>query len=200
MIKIKYLHFTTLFFIFFACEDSKTNPLTLSESQKKWESHNFKSYRMKLSIACYCIPPHDIDIRVENNRISLINTGDLSFPEPDLKNKFWHAKTVDDLFSFINEKLSDDPYQKTLKFNSTYGYPEEIFFDMDEMIADEEIGYTIHSFNSINNGCIDSSKISNNACIEIYDPVCGCDGVTYSNSCKASVAGVTASTPGVCNK
>ena len=144
--------------------------------------------------------PIDWLIRVDNGKISLINANGSSYADPDIDSTFWHARTVDELFSFINEKLSEDPFQKTLKFNSKYGYPEEIFFDIEKMIADEEIGYVIHSFSPINEDCIDISKISNNPCIKIYDPVCGCDGATYSNSCKASVAGVSSFVPGICNK
>ena len=35
-------------------------------------------------------------------------------------------------------------------------------------------------------------------CIEIYAPVCGCDNVTYSNSCHAECAGIEDYEEGEC--
>ena len=35
-------------------------------------------------------------------------------------------------------------------------------------------------------------------CLEVYDPVCGCDGQTYGNSCKAHLAGVNVAAQSHC--
>lgn len=40
--------------------------------------------------------------------------------------------------------------------------------------------------------------IPNCYCLQVYDPVCGCDGRTYGNACEANCAGVKSYKEGAC--
>jgi hypothetical protein len=52
-----------------------------------------------------------------------------------------------------------------------------------------------------NTDCIYSQKIDlTQVCIEIYQPVCGCDQKTYSNICHAKINGLTSWQEGACDE
>ena len=84
------------------------------------------------------------DIKVVDSDIAEIDGEPVT--ESELENDFWYTNTIETLFLFIEENLAQEPYDLILLFNGTYGYPDEIFFDLEEMAADEEIGYIINSF------------------------------------------------------
>ena len=46
--------------------------------------------------------------------------------------------------------------------------------------------------------CLIDQPDLNEVCIEIYQPVCGCDKVTYSNNCYANASGVSSWVDGEC--
>jgi hypothetical protein len=47
--------------------------------------------------------------------------------------------------------------------------------------------------------CIDPGKINpNGICTMEYEPVCGCNGLTYANACVARNAGLRSFRPGPC--
>ena len=146
---MKYLFKILILFFTLACssEDSITpNPIEmeLSAAIKKWSDSKINSYSYTLTVSCYCIDTEPNDIKVVNNKIKKVNGK--SVTEDDLENIYWNVKSFDEIFEIIDEKLKDNPFLYTIKFDQSFGYPIDIYFDMDEMIADEEIGYYVTNF------------------------------------------------------
>jgi len=110
-----------------------------------WERKNISDYEFTLMINCFCpqerVGPHLI--KVVNDKIVSVNI------LPYDPAKTGELMTIDELFSIVGKDIERNPYQKTIEYNSTFGYPESVWFDFNKNIADEEIGYQITGFKEI---------------------------------------------------
>lgn len=111
----------------------------LNLNKKIWIDSNITSYTMNIQFSCYCLAWEPYYVVIQEDVLGSVSG-----------NEEWgyegRPMTINALFKKIENKIIENPFLFEVNYNSKYGYPEESYFDMDEMIADEEIGYTISNF------------------------------------------------------
>jgi len=117
----------------------------LAEAKAKWRKADVKQYRMDQSVSCFCYFENP-----EANTWSINETigGEILInDEPNIKS-YPFAKTVNQLFGAIEEYINREPYPHTLsiQYNSLIGFPESLYVDLEQMMADEEIGWEQKNF------------------------------------------------------
>ena len=140
--------------------------------------------------------------RILRTTISEANQFDQKYGNTDLTLGYvlrYYFYTAIDLDSDRSELISMD--KSSFKLNITEN-PEELVIETINEIRKMTFGSS--EFNSFIekyfSKCIDISKIVNDCiAIEIYDPVCGCNGFTYTNSGYASCNGISDYKKGPCN-
>lgn len=109
---------------------------------KKWSKLGITDYEFTLRVNCFCtletVGPHKIVVK--KNSIITVNG------KPYDPNIHFSVKTIEQLFTYIQKTLAEKPVQKTLAFDAQFFFPTNIYFDMSEMIADEEMGYIVTDF------------------------------------------------------
>lgn len=118
----------------------------LDAARAAWATAGGDDYDMQMSVSCFCLISPDVvglpivDIEVRNGVITSAVTVDgvILDPVPGL------FKTVEGVFDEIQDAIDG----RAARIDATYhadGYPQSVFIDRAFLIADEEIGYTIHS-------------------------------------------------------
>lgn len=144
--KIQKSKYSLLFFVILLCSFSDQRKFVvdqkaLNKYQKIWTSNQIKNYTVTQKMTCYCsfeaTQPKVIEVR--NGKVFSVD-GNLI---PAGVNSF---KTIDDYFELITKKSNSHPFAGGVKYNTTYGFPTTIFFDMNERMADDEVSYTLTDF------------------------------------------------------
>lgn len=108
----------------------------LTAARARWKAAAPASYTMTYRLVCFC-PELRATVTVENGQVvSFEPEGEIVIDE----------LTVEDLFADIQAAFDQNAARVTATFDADLGYPVDYFIDEDEMIADEEHGYTVESF------------------------------------------------------
>jgi len=132
-----------LFFLIIASSCKKAKSVDeFSVNKSLWKSKNILNYTFTMRLVCFCIParvgPHTV--RVVNGKIFSVNG--MAYDE----NKTGKLYPITEYFDFITTTLAQKPFRSDITYNPKYGYPEIVYFDFNEAMADDEIRYAITSF------------------------------------------------------
>lgn len=123
----------------------------LSLAREKWSSKAIKDYSINEHLGCFCGGFLEWEVIVEDNIKK-----EVIFDETKLSGGQTYAsileraKTVEDLFSFIENFDVNDIAIFDVEYDQTYGYPKSIYIDYDSATIDDEIGYTYNNFTPLN--------------------------------------------------
>ena len=140
---LRVISFFLIGLLIYSCEkEAISSPDSWGPEGEKWKSQDLTNYDYTLQISCFCIreytEPKRIVVR-ENQVISVAGIPFDSLNDPSYR-------TIDQFFEYIVSQRKLNPVVETIEYNEEYGFPSYIYFDISEMIADEEVGYTLTDF------------------------------------------------------
>lgn len=140
----KYIYpFLFSFFILFSCSKTsfKKEISILKHHKQLWEAKAIRNYTVIQELDCQCpdefLEPKHVEVR--DGKIVALNG--LAVTQD-----YVPYKTMDVFFEFIEEKIAKNPVVANLDFNPLYGFPKQLYFDMDQLKMDEEIGFKLTNF------------------------------------------------------
>jgi hypothetical protein len=113
-------------------------------AQQKWRAAGLHDYAFTFYQSCFCIGRQKIRITVKDDKVhSARNISDGAAVKPA---EVGQPLTLNEIFQKIEEGYAKPADHIRLTLNAEFGYPERVFIDYVEMMADEELSYSISDF------------------------------------------------------
>jgi hypothetical protein len=111
---------------------------------QKWQAAGIHDYRFTLNQSCFCMGVQPVRITVRHDTVqSALRLPDGAAVTAEALGRL---PSMDVIFQKIEEAYAKPADHITLSLNPDNGYPERVYIDYVEMMADEELSYTISDF------------------------------------------------------
>jgi hypothetical protein len=128
-----------------AGNDDSDGAELLAVSRNQWELAAIDDYEFVVENRCFCMLGGR-PVRVVVRDGSIVSLTVLSTGEP-VEEQFAGAyRTIDGLFDVVRDARERDAYAMQVRYDDVYGYPDDVFIDYSDRMADEEFGWRITSF------------------------------------------------------
>ena len=133
------LRLTTLLLLG-ACASPTTPENDLADYRTLWETQRLTDYTFDVSRVCYCQFMGDVRVTVQGGVITGVT--ELASEVARDPETF---RTIDGLFDLVQDAYDRDAHEVQVEFDPGRGYPTRIWIDYVQMMADEEVGFTLLS-------------------------------------------------------
>jgi hypothetical protein len=121
-----------------------TSRQEFNAARQKWQVAEIHDYSFTFFQSCFCLNRQAVRVVVKDDKVHSANNvrGDTAVTAEQVGKPL----TMTEIFQQIEEGYAKPADRIRLSLNPQYGYPEEVYIDYVEMMADEELRYSISDF------------------------------------------------------
>ena len=140
------------------------NNESVKRNVKLWNKMKPIDFEYVFKRDCYCIPEFTIPVYVSIKDGRIVKAHHNGILTSDQQGGYvWSIKPmsyseeefeqfrIEKLFKTVDEALNLNPDEHLLDFDDSLGYPIDVYFDFNKIIADDEISYRISEFKVFHN-------------------------------------------------
>ena len=148
---MKNVFFLLVSIIFVSCSSDDTSSFKLIRdlniNRELWKDANITDYTLNQSKGCFCPGPFEWQVFVKNSTKDSVVFDEIWLEQGiTYEDVFNEARTIEEIFDYIEKVINDKPDELNTKYDETYGFPTSIGIDYIEEAVDDEIGYSYTSF------------------------------------------------------